>query len=254
MIAPLLLLLAMGGAPPPVPSAQVCARLRLHDHPAQATACFQSLAEAADPEAQAEGDWGLGLYAEANAAFRAAVARADAGHDTAAAVRGRVRWGRLLQARFNDADAEGLFKEALRRDPNAATAYLGLALISADGFDGKALVYARRAASLDPKLAEPAVLLATLALEDSDPATAATEVQRALEVQPDDLDAMAVQVAIAVLAEKVPDGWLQRIAVINAHYGHADEAVGDQLVLHRRYATAAEWYRKAVALSPDLWS
>lgn len=254
MIAPWLLLLTAAGAAAPVPSAAVCAQYRLHDHAAQATACYQTLAAAADPELRAEGDLGLGLYADANAAFRAAVARADARGDKAAAVRARVGWGRLLQARFNDADAEGLFNEALQRDPDAAPAYLGLALISADGFDGKALDYARRAASLDPKLAEADVLLAALALEDSDPATAATEAARALEVQPDDLDAMAVQAAIAVLAAKPPDDWLQRIAAINPHYGHAEEMIGDQLVLNRRYAGAAAWYRKAVALTPDLWS
>ena len=37
----------------------------------------------------------------------------------------RVRWGMLLHERFNNADAVGLFKEALQQDPNSAQAYLG---------------------------------------------------------------------------------------------------------------------------------
>ena len=54
----------------------------------------------------------------------------------------RVRWGRLLHERFNNTDAEDLFKEALQRDPKNAQAYLGLALVSADGFDSKAIEWA----------------------------------------------------------------------------------------------------------------
>ena len=80
----------------------------------------------------------------------------------------RVRWGRLLHERFNNTDAEDLFKEALERDPKNAQAYLGLALVSADGFDSKALDYGDKALELDPKLVEAHELMANLALEDSD--------------------------------------------------------------------------------------
>ena len=51
----------------------------------------------------------------------------------------RVRWGRLLHERFNNKDADDLFQEALQSDPKNAQAYLGLALVSADGFDSKAI-------------------------------------------------------------------------------------------------------------------
>src|SRR6185312_1303684 len=136
---------------------------------------------------QAEGDWGLGLYDQANQAFRAAVAQNGGNAEY------RVRWGRLLHARFNDTDAEALFQEALQRNPpaaQAADAYLGMAMVSADGFDGKALEYAHKAVALNPKLAEAHVLLATLALEDSDTQTAVAEADTALNIAPDDLDAM----------------------------------------------------------------
>ena len=59
----------------------------------------------------------------------------------------RVRWGRLLHERFNNTDADDLFKEALQRDPKNAQAYLGLALVSADGFDSKAIEWAKKASS-----------------------------------------------------------------------------------------------------------
>jgi len=252
------LLWAQAPAPPMTPqtamhtatpaAAAACHQLRRHGQAGQAQSCFQRLAAASDPDLQAEGDWGLDLYSQANDAFRLAVAR----NPQSAAV--RVRWGRLLQARFNDTDAEGLFNEALKIDPKYAPAYLGLALVSADGFDGKALDYARKALTLDPELAEAHVLLATLALEDSNPAAAESEADAALKVQPDDLDAMAVQAAVAVIAEQTPAAWLDKVMAINPHYGEAQAIIAEQLVLQRRYQDATAYYQKALALDPALWS
>ena len=100
-------------------------------------------------------------YDDANSEFRAAVAQADRN------ALYRVRWGRLMHERFNNTDADALFKEALERDPKNAQAYLGLALVSADGFDEKAVEWATKAIELDPKLVEAHELMANLALEDS---------------------------------------------------------------------------------------
>ena len=57
----------------------------------------------------------------------------------------------LLHQRFNNTDAVALFNEALKKDPNNAQAYLGLAMVSADGFDNKASDYAAKSLSLDPE-------------------------------------------------------------------------------------------------------
>lgn len=247
------------------PAGARCRDAQLHGQAAAAAACFQQLAASAHAYTRAEGEWGLDDYADANNDFRTAVA-----HDQKSALY-RVRWGRLLQARFNDTDAEGLFNEALKIDPNDAGAYLGLALVSADGFDGKADAYAKRAVALDPKLAEAQVLLARMALEDSDPVRALGDADQALATQPGDLDAMAVHAAADVLAAAPPGAapgsvtptapaalpaspWLAKIAAINPHYGEADALIADQLVLHRRYQEAISFYRQAVALSPELWS
>lgn len=228
-----------------------CHQLQRHGQADAAQQCFQQLASSADPYLQAEGEWGLEQYQQANDAFRTAVAQKP----QSAAY--RVRWGRLLQARFNDTDAEGLFNEALKIDANYAPAYLGLALVSADGFDGKALEYAHKALALDPGLPEAHVLLATLALEDSDPAVAAAEADAALKSEPDDLDAMAVHAAIGVIAGQpasVPAAWLEKVAAINPHYGEAQRIIAEQLVLHRRYQDAMAYYQQAVALDPGLWA
>ena len=107
---PSLVLVAMMSAGSSVAAAAAsspgdCATLRHHGHRAEAQACYQSLTLAADPYLRAEGYWGLELYQDANNEFRTAVARADQN------ALYRVRWGRLLHERFNNAEASNLFDE-----------------------------------------------------------------------------------------------------------------------------------------------
>jgi tetratricopeptide (TPR) repeat protein len=225
-----------------------CHTLRTRGHRAEAKTCYQSLAEARDPYARAESDWGLARYDDANNEFRAAVAQSDRN------AMYRVRWGRLLHERFNNTDADALFKEALERDPKNAQAYLGMALVSADGFDEKAVEYTTKAIELDPKLAEAHELQAKLALEDSDTKLAAAEADTAIGLSPDALDAMAIRAAIELLADKPPDAWLDKIRQVNPNYGEAYSIIGFFLVFNRRYDDGVAYYRKAIALDPQLWS
>src|SRR6202007_2947729 len=141
----------------------------LHGHRDQARICYRTLTSSRDPYLRGEGDWGLERYEDANKDFRTAVAENDGN------ALYRIRWGMLLHERFNNTDAEGLFKEALERDPKSARAYLGLALVSADGFDNQAIQYVLKALELDPKLSEAHELFANLALQDSNSAQATSE-------------------------------------------------------------------------------
>src|ERR1700676_5143492 len=138
-----------------------CHALRKHGHRAEAQKCYETLTAARDPYLRAAGLWGMEMYQEANNEFRIA---ADASPKDAMI---RVRWGRLMHERFNNTEADNLFNEALQRDPKNAQAYYGLALVSADGFDSKAIEYTSKAMDLDPKLYEARELMANLLLEDS---------------------------------------------------------------------------------------
>ncbi len=225
-----------------------CEKLRLHGQSAQAQSCYESVARSSSAYLRAEGDWGLHLYEQANNEFRAAVAQ----NDSSALY--RVRWGMLLHERFNNTDAEQLFKEALQRDPKDAQAYLGLALVSADGFDSKALQWTAKALELDPKLVAAHELAANLALEDSDPADAIQQADQALALASDALDAMAIHAAVELLADRSPDAWFAKISAVNPHYGEAYAIVAHHLVLNYRYDDAIAYYRKAVEADPQLWS
>jgi tetratricopeptide (TPR) repeat protein len=197
---------------------------------------------------RAEGYWGLGMYQDANSEFREAVGQDDRNANY------RVRWGRLMHERFNNVEAEKLFEEALERDAKNAQAYLGLALVSADGFDSKAVKWAAKALELDPKLVEAHELMANLALEDSDRAEALKQADAALQFSPEALDALAVHAAVEVLADRSPDPWLAKIRQVNPTYGGGCAIIAHHLLLNYRYEEAVAYYQKALELDPQLWS
>lgn len=225
-----------------------CQALGKHGRAAEAHTCYDALTREQNPYLRAEGYWGLKMYEQANNEFRTAVAQSDAN------ALYRVRWGLLLHERFNNSDAENLFKEALARDSKNARAYLGLALVSADGFDSKAIEWDAKALELDPKLVEAHELMANLALEDSDTAQAVRQADEAIQISGDALDAMAIRAAVEILADRSPDSWLEKIRAVNPSYGQGYAIVAHHLVLNRRYEDGVAYYRKAIAADPELWS
>src|SRR6266853_5106646 len=224
-----------------------CHALRKHGLRAEAQKCYESLTAARDPYLRAEGFWGTEMYQEANNQFRTALAQSPANAKV------RVRWGRLMHERFNNTDAANLFKEALEKDPKNAQAYYGLALVSADGFDSKALEYIGKALELDPKFAEAHELKANLLLEDSDEGKAFAEADEALKISAEALDAMSIHAAIEVLADRSPDAWFEKIRQVNPISGEGYARVAHLLVINRRYEDGIAFYRKAIETDPRLW-
>lgn len=239
----LLLLLAV---PLMAQTLDVCRGHRHHGRLQEASACFEKLTASPDAYLRAEGFWGLGRHRQANDAFRAAAER-----EPKNAVY-RVRWGRLFHERMQRQDAAKLFGEALEISPGNPGALLGLALVASDGYESKAVELAERAAGLDSKFAEPRELLARLALEDGNPRKAADEADKALSIDPESLDAMAIRAAIDWLEDKSETPWIGRVLKINPAYGEAYALAGHFLVLNRRYEEGIQFYRKALKLNPTL--
>ncbi len=201
-----------------------------------------------DAYTRAEGFWGLEEWEQANEQFRLATQPANS------KVVYKVRWGMLLHERFNNPQAADLFREALAKEPSNGEAYLGLAIVSADGFDGKATEYTAKAIELDPKLVGAHELMANLALEKDESDEAAAEADRALALDKDAMDAMAIHAAVELIADRSPDAWFAKIAAINPGYGEAYARVARQLEMHYRYEDAVTYYRRAVKADPRLWA
>src|ERR1017187_8715797 len=122
------------GAPAGVGAAtpEGCRALRLHGKKVEATACFEALARSGNAYEMAEGYWGLEDYEQAKKEFEVAIAQPKS------PALWLVQYVMLFHERFNNTHAADLFNEALGQDPRNAQAYLGLAMLSADGFDEKA--------------------------------------------------------------------------------------------------------------------
>jgi cellulose synthase operon protein C len=225
-----------------------CWAQRKHGHRAEAQVCFESLARSGDAYTRAEGLWGLEQWEQANEQFRLATQSQNSKPFY------KVRWGMLLHERFNDGEAADLFREALAKDPSNAEAYLGMATVSAESFSGEAAHYALKAIELDPKLAEAHELLADLALANDDRDMAAAEADKAIALESDALDAIAIHAALELLADRSPDAWLGKMSAVNPHYGEGYARVAHQLELHYRFQDAVTYYRKAIEADPRLWS
>jgi cellulose synthase operon protein C len=225
-----------------------CHALSKRGQKTEANACYEALVGSNSAYLRAEGHWGLEQYDQANEEFRIAISLP--GSDPLY----RVRWGMLLHERFNNADAVGLFQEAIKMDSKNGQAYLGLAMVSADGFDGKAKEYISLAMVLYPKLVEAHEFAANLALENSDTEQAIAQADEAISLSPDAFDAMAIHAAVELLADRSPDVWLDKIHKVNPAYGKGYALVAHHLELNYRFEDAITYYSKAVEADPHLWS
>ena len=227
---------------------QDCWALRKHGHPREEQACFEALARSNDAYTRAEGLWGLEQWEQANEQFRIATKAPDS------KALYKVRWGRLLHERFNDSEAADLFREALEKEPSNAEAFVGLAMVSAESFSAKAAAYVLKAVELDPKLAEAHEVFADLSLANDEQDLAAAEADKALALESDAVDAMAIHAALEIIANRSPDAWLAKMSAVNPNDGEGYARIAHQLELHYRYFDAVKFYRKAVSADPRLWS
>lgn len=211
----------------------------------EARACFERLSASRNLADKAEALWGLGLKKEANDAFRMA-------HSASPAAPVKTRWGRLMLEGNNPGDARDLFNEALKLDGKYAPAILGLALVSSETFDRKAVALAEAAIKADPNLLEARELLASLLLEQGDQGEAAKAAEEALAGRPDALGAMSVLAAIDLLNDRGGSPWLDKISGLNPRCGECYRTVARHFVLNRRYPEAIAFYRKALELNPAL--
>jgi tetratricopeptide (TPR) repeat protein len=193
--------------------------------------------------ARAEALWRAHDYEGANNEFKALIAAQPKNAEY------RVRWGDLFYERFNSTEAQKLYDEALGLDPKQARAMLGMARIMADQYDGKASDAAQKAIEADPKLFEAHELMAKIALEDDNQKKALEQADAALAINPDAVEAIAIHAAVDLLADK-QSPWVAKLG----NRGHGYETVAHFYVINRRYEEGIDYYHKAIAATPDLYS
>ena len=203
-----------------------------------------ALALAAQTLQQAEALWKQRNFGDANSVFLDLVTKYPDNPDYL------VRFGRMLMDHGTEEDiqyAAEHFNKALTIKKDHAGAMLGLALIAADEFSGNAEKMARQALAWDPKLLEAQELLARLALEDNNNEQATKEAKKALEIDPNSPVAKGILAAIDFLSGKAATSW-------DPHDARGYNTIGHFFVMNRRYEEGIEYFRKAIALDPALYS
>ena len=147
---------------------------------------------------------GLEQYDQANEEFRIAMAQPDSNATY------RVRWGTLLHERFNNTDAEDLFKEALQR-----TRRMRRPIWDWRSSARTALTTRRRSMSAKALSSIPSWWKRTSCWRTCSRRCghrhSVKEADAALKLSPDALDAMAIHAAVELLADRSPDAWLAKI-------------------------------------------
>lgn len=251
ILAALLLLLGHQG----LAAIDDCHTLDDHGDPDARNCYMQLLSTETDDGVRAEAYWRLNEVNRANAAFRRAVDADPADADL------RARWALLFLSAHQAADAEALFEEALRLDPNNLIALAGQAELLLDRFAGAAQAAINRVLTIDAMHPRTRVLKARLLLEAGDRDGAADVLLDlvAASTTPvrDRLDAMALLAAAdhmsGIASPELLSPWVSQALEINPHFGDVHAVPAYFYVITRRYKEAVALLEEAVAIDPEHW-
>ncbi|HMB93560.1 MAG TPA: tetratricopeptide repeat protein [Rhodothermales bacterium] len=155
-------------------------------------------------------------------------------------------WGDLFREKYNDADAQRTFQEALAVNPKHVAVYVGLAK-SAGGFGTKEEL-ANRALETNPNSVDALNILAGLRIVDGQYEEAKAMIQRALVVNQVSMDALAHLAAVHFLRDEQEAGAEveQKALAINPNASGFYITIAEDLSLRFRYPASVEFAQKAV--------
>ena len=189
-------------------------------------------------------------YKEANERFQ------DAREVDAKCLDALVGQGKLLTDAYNFREAPGLFVDALKINPNSADAHVGLAEARRYEPGDSSTEEVSKALAVNPNHVAALVMQARMDLEGDKPERAADSIKRALAVNPNSAPALGVAASIAYLRDDKTelDSLTRRALAVNPAAGELFETLAHFAVNNRRYAEAVEFLKRAVELSPRLWT
>ncbi|HEX3086589.1 MAG TPA: tetratricopeptide repeat protein, partial [Pyrinomonadaceae bacterium] len=188
----------------------------------------------------------LERYQDANDIYRDAIA-ADPTYIDA-----QLGAGELFNEKYSYADAAQFFQEALQINPNSARGLVGLAQNKRIEGGEQTFAALTRALAINPVGA--LTFKAGLELEERDFASAAPDLDRALKINPQSLDAHAVKAAMFYLQDRDWHPEVNAAMAVNPHYGLIFNVLSHYATMTRRTEEAVTFGRKATELSPRLWS
>ena len=199
--------------------------------------------------------WQLDQWKEANRLFL------EAAQAYPAAVTMFVDWGNLYLEKYNAAEAESIFRDAIRAkmeggESELGAAYVGLArALRAQSKSGSedALI---ETLELDPRSLEALAVYASMALEGEKWEESRSWIRKGLSLNDSYLPLLELESILYYLRGETDrfEENQERILSINPYNGDLFEKLGEMAVVRRRLEEAVGFYRESLRRNPRQWS
>ncbi len=179
----------------------------------------------------------------------------EAGNEDDEFIEAKLVGGELYTTKYNYAEAADFYKEALEINPNSARTFLGMAANKQIEGGEEMQQALAKALEINPNYVEALTLRATTRLEAENFPEAINDLEAALKINPNSLEAHALKAALFWLQDRKTDSEneIRTAMTINPKYGKVYETLSHFATNTRRYAEGAEFSKKAIELSPNLW-
>ena len=208
---------------------------------------FRRSGEALDLYRAAIAARALGEYRLANGLVRSAALAAP--EDPAI----QTLWGELFAEKYDQLEASRSFNAALALDEDWAPARLGMAGALADTDPPTARAAAARAIEIDPEYLEAHLFLAQRDLDDRNHAAARVSLDRALEINDQSLEARSLVAGVAYVEGRLDDfeKAVEEVLAINPVYGEVYRVAGNLTARNYRFDEAVTLVRRGLEIDPD---
>ena len=199
--------------------------------------------------------WKLDRWQDANLLFL------EAAKVTPVPVAVFVDWGNLYLEKYNAAEAESIFNDALKlptqhAKPGLDAAYVGLARALKDQSRPGGSEALDKALQLNPESLEALTFSASLALQEEDWKGARSWIQRGLKINRNYLPLLELECALHYFGEQTDqyEKTRKHLLGINPRNGDLFETLGEIATVRGRLEEATEFYRESVRRNPRQWS
>jgi tetratricopeptide (TPR) repeat protein len=164
----------------------------------------------------------------------------------------QTAWGDLFLEKYNKPEALRSFQMAVQYDAKYAPALVGAARTLADENPPQAVLFARRALEINPNSVDARLFLAEQAADADKDDDARDELKKALVVNPNSLDAHALLAALAYVEDKNAeyDAEIGKVLAIAPNHGDAYRVVAERTAHKYRFDEAVALARRSLALDP----
>jgi cellulose synthase operon protein C len=189
----------------------------------------------------------LEKFQDANDMYRAAI-EADPQHLDA-----QLGAGELFTEKYNYSDAAQFLNDALQINPNSARAHLDVARNKRLDSGEELQPALARSLTINPNFVDALALRAALALEAGQFEAATLDLDKAVKVNPRSPQLHALRASMFYLQDRDIEPEISATLAISPHYGELFNTLSHYATITRRTEQAAQFARRAIAISPRLW-